>query len=71
MLRLIKELIGKDKIGNCLIKNDVLDCFEAGRELVVVPKNMHSEIIKELHKKSHFTSAKTEEILKGTFLLWN
>ena len=37
--------------------------------LPTVSERMHSEIIKEIHKKDHFVFKKTEEILKRGFFI--
>ena len=60
-------MIEKGKEENYIIKNGVLYQYDAGRELLVVPDSMHSEIIKEVHENGHFASTKTEEILKRDF----
>ncbi|GFW70483.1 transposon Tf2-8 polyprotein [Trichonephila clavipes] len=56
----IKQLVDSDKVNDFQIRNDILFKLVDGKELLVIPDSMQTEIIKRAHDKGHFAMAKTE-----------
>ncbi|GFW45550.1 transposon Tf2-9 polyprotein [Trichonephila clavipes] len=67
----LKSLIGTNNATDFFIKNEILYKFVDGRELIAAPRDMQTELIKLAHEKGHFSSAKTEEIVKREFFIPN
>ncbi|GFY54462.1 transposon Tf2-6 polyprotein [Trichonephila inaurata madagascariensis] len=64
-------LIGTNNATDFFTKNEILYKYVDGRELIATPRDMQTEIIKLAHEKGHFSSAKTEEIIKREFFIPN
>ncbi|GFY31347.1 transposon Tf2-6 polyprotein [Trichonephila clavipes] len=58
----LKSLIGTNNATDFFTRNEILYKYVEGRELIAVPRDMQTELIKSAHEKGHFSSAKTEEI---------
>ncbi|GFX41018.1 transposon Tf2-8 polyprotein [Trichonephila clavipes] len=67
----LKSLIGTNNATDFFIKNEILYKYVDGRELIAAPRDMQTELIKSAHEKGHFSSAKTEEIVKREFFIPN
>ncbi|GFT90524.1 transposon Tf2-6 polyprotein [Trichonephila clavipes] len=67
----LKSLIGTNNATDFFIKNEILYKYVDGRELIAAPRHMQTELIKLAHEKGHFSSAKTEEIVKREFFIPN
>ncbi|GFX81975.1 hypothetical protein TNCV_2571741 [Trichonephila clavipes] len=67
----LKSLIGTNNATDFFIKNEILYKYVDGRELIAAPRDMQTELIKLAHEKGHFSSAKTEEIVKRDFFIPN
>ncbi|GFU10811.1 transposon Tf2-6 polyprotein [Trichonephila clavipes] len=67
----LKSLIGTNNATDFFIKNEILYKYVDGRELIAAPRDMQTELIKLAHEKGHFSSAKTEEIVKREFFIPN
>ncbi|GFW09232.1 transposon Tf2-8 polyprotein [Trichonephila clavipes] len=67
----LKSLIGTNNATDFFIKNEILYKYVDGRELLAAPRDMQTELIKLAHEKGHFSSAKTEEIVKREFFIPN
>ncbi|GFX43648.1 hypothetical protein TNCV_510971 [Trichonephila clavipes] len=59
----IKQFVDSDKVNDFQIRNDILFKLVDGKELLVIPDSMQTEIIKRAHDKGHFAVAKTEQII--------
>ncbi|GFS83671.1 transposon Tf2-9 polyprotein [Trichonephila clavipes] len=59
----IKQLVGSGKVNDFQIRNNILFKLVDGKELLVVPDSMQTEIIKRAHDKGHFAVVKTEQII--------
>ncbi|GFS64328.1 retrovirus-related Pol polyprotein from transposon 17.6 [Trichonephila inaurata madagascariensis] len=59
----IKQIEDSGKVNDFRILNDILLKLVDGKELLVVPDSMQTEIIKRAHDKGHFAVAKTEQII--------
>ncbi|GFW20469.1 transposon Tf2-9 polyprotein [Trichonephila clavipes] len=59
----IKQLVDSDKVNDFQIRNDILFKLVDGKELLVIPDSMQTEIIKRAHDKGHFAVAKNEQII--------
>lgn len=64
IIKLVKN--GQDNEFN-LTRNGVLYREFDGKELMVIPKLMQYEIIKDTHEEGHFSWQKTEQILKREY----
>ncbi|GFW18106.1 transposon Tf2-9 polyprotein [Trichonephila clavipes] len=67
----LESLIGTNNATDFFIKNEILYKYVDGRELIAAPRDMQTELIKLAHEKGHFSSAKTEEIVKREFFIPN
>ncbi|GFT78224.1 transposon Tf2-9 polyprotein [Trichonephila clavipes] len=67
----LKALLGSGNTQDFFERNCILYKFVNGRELIVAPSGMQTEIIKIIHEKGHFSVAKTEEIVKQEFFFPN
>ncbi|GFY19521.1 hypothetical protein TNCV_4646941 [Trichonephila clavipes] len=67
----LKSLIGTNNATDFFTKNEILYKYVDGRELIAAPRDMQTELIKLAHEKGHFSSAKTEEIVKREFFVPN
>lgn len=54
---------------NYILRGDVLFKYIDGRELLVVPRAMQTEIIKNAHENGHFATKKVEEIVIQQFFI--
>ncbi|KAG5895995.1 hypothetical protein JTB14_005101 [Gonioctena quinquepunctata] len=59
----IKKILSTEDYDDFFVKSDILYKFVNGRELIVVPKTMQTDIIKEAHEIGHFALPKTEEVV--------
>ncbi|GBM81579.1 Pro-Pol polyprotein [Araneus ventricosus] len=64
-------MIGSNSDSDFFDKNEILYKYVDGRELIVVPRDMQTEIIKLAHEKGHFSAAKTEGVVKQEFFIPN
>ncbi|GFX53705.1 transposon Tf2-9 polyprotein [Trichonephila clavipes] len=67
----LKSLIGTNNATDFFTKHEILYKYVDGRELIAAPRDMQTELIKLAHEKGHFSSAKTEEIVKREFFIPN
>ncbi|KAG5866575.1 hypothetical protein JTB14_004136 [Gonioctena quinquepunctata] len=58
-----KKILATEDYEDFFVKNDIFHKFEDGRELIVAPKAMQTEIIKKAHEIGHFAVPKTEEMV--------
>lgn len=68
-IKSIKKILQRESYEAYFLKNDILYKYDKGRELLVVPKAMQSEIIKKAHEIGHFAVGKTEEVVKREFFI--
>ncbi|KAG5884275.1 hypothetical protein JTB14_021332 [Gonioctena quinquepunctata] len=59
----IKKILSTEDYEDFFVKSDILYKFVNGRELIVVPKMMQTDIIKKAHEIGHFALPKTEEVV--------
>ncbi|GBO46719.1 Transposon Tf2-8 polyprotein [Araneus ventricosus] len=67
----LRSMIGSNSDSDFFDKNEILYKYVDGRELIVVPRDMQTEIIKLAHDKGHFSAAKTEGVVKQEFFIPN
>ncbi|GFX72448.1 transposon Tf2-9 polyprotein [Trichonephila clavipes] len=67
----LKSLIGTNNATDFFTRNEILYKYVDGRELIAVPRDMQTELIKLDHEKGHFSSAKIEKIVKREFFIPN
>ncbi|GFX99440.1 transposon Tf2-9 polyprotein [Trichonephila clavipes] len=67
----LKALLDSGNSKDFFERNEILYKFVNGRELIVAPRGMQTEIIKIIHEKGHFSVAKTEEVVKQEFFISN
>ncbi|GFV28446.1 transposon Tf2-6 polyprotein [Trichonephila clavipes] len=67
----LKAFLGSGNSQDFFERNEILYKFVNGRELIVAPSGMQTEIIKTIHEKGHFSVAKTQEVVKQEFFIPN
>ncbi|GFY70398.1 hypothetical protein TNIN_25881 [Trichonephila inaurata madagascariensis] len=67
----LKVLLGSGNSQDLFERNEILYNFVNGRELIIAPSGIQTEIIKIIHEKGHFSVAKTEEVVKLEFFIPN
>ncbi|GFS55955.1 hypothetical protein TNCV_2564271 [Trichonephila clavipes] len=67
----LKALLDSGNSQDFFERNEILYKFVNGRELVVAPSGMQTEIIKIIPEKGQFSVAKTEEVDKQEFFMSN
>ncbi|GFX40275.1 hypothetical protein TNCV_4319081 [Trichonephila clavipes] len=70
-LQTLKSLLEKQESEEFFERNGILYKYLNGRELIVTPKAMQTELIKLIHKNGRFSVGKTEEIVKQEFFIPN
>ncbi|KAG5893651.1 hypothetical protein JTB14_028806 [Gonioctena quinquepunctata] len=65
----IKKILSTEDYEDFFVKSDILYKFVNGRELIVVPKMMQTDIIKKAHEIGHFALPKTGEVVNREFLI--
>lgn len=63
----IKALLEKEPYEDYVVRDGILFKFVDGREILVVPKTMHQEIIRIAHEKGHYAAKRTEEDVKQEY----
>lgn len=67
----IFDVVKKGNIDSYIIKNDLLFKKYSGDVLLVVPKSMRTQVIKQAHNQGHFSIAKTEALLLRDYYMPN
>jgi len=67
----IFDAVKKGNINDFVIKNDLLFKEHRGEILLVVPKSMRTQIVKQAHERGHFSVAKTEALLLKDYYIPN
>lgn len=67
----IFDAVKEGNIGSYIIKNDLLFKKHNGDVLLVVPKLMHTQVIRQAHDRGHFSVAKTEALLLRDYYMPN
>ncbi|GFU23089.1 transposon Tf2-9 polyprotein [Trichonephila clavipes] len=67
----LKSFLEKQESEEFFERNGILYKYLNGRELIVTPKAMQTELIKLIHENGHFSVGKTEEIVKQEFFIPN
>lgn len=62
-LKTVRAVLEKGSYQDFLMKNDILYKMHNGRELLVIPKKMQSEIIRSAHDNGQFAVKKVEELI--------
>ncbi|KAG5889615.1 hypothetical protein JTB14_002005 [Gonioctena quinquepunctata] len=65
----IKKILSTEDYEDFFVKSDILYKFVNGRELIVVPKMIQTDIIKKAHEIGHFALPKTEKVLNREFFI--
>ncbi|KAG5878072.1 hypothetical protein JTB14_031507 [Gonioctena quinquepunctata] len=65
----IKKILSTEDYEDFFVKSDILHEFVNGRELIVVPKMMQTDIIKTAHEIGHFALPKTKEVVNREFFI--
>lgn len=70
-LKNITKQVEENQADGFVIVNGLL-CKEVnGDTLIVIPKLMQTSVIRQIHKRGHFGSAKTEQLLKSDYWIKN
>lgn len=67
----IRELIRQGQPTNFIERGDLIFREKKGDVYLVVPEKMQDQIIKKMHEKGHFSTAKTEDLVKANYWLPN
>ncbi|GFV87070.1 transposon Tf2-9 polyprotein [Trichonephila clavipes] len=67
----LKTLLENKKINDFVVKNDVLFKIENDNDVLVVPQQMQTDIVKNIHSKGHLGINKTESMVKQSFYFPN
>lgn len=70
-IRKMYDTVKKGKNDNFVIKNDLLFKRHDGDNLLVVPRAIQTQIIKQAHDRGHFSVAKTEALLRRDYYMPN
>jgi len=65
------DAVKRGNINDFVIKNDLLFKEHHGEILLVVPKSMRTQIVKQAHERGHFSVAKTEALLLKDYYIPN
>lgn len=67
----IKEILKERKYKDYLLKDEILYKMIDQHEVIVLPKQMQTEIIKKFHDDGHFSSKKTADIIRQNYHIPN
>ncbi|GFS81504.1 transposon Tf2-11 polyprotein [Trichonephila clavipes] len=67
----LKTLLENKQINDFVVKNDVLYKIENNNDVLVVPQQIQTEIVKNIHCKGHLGINKTESMVKQSFYFPN
>ncbi|GFW11451.1 transposon Tf2-6 polyprotein [Trichonephila clavipes] len=67
----LKTLLENKQINDFVVKNDVLYKIENDNDVLVVPQQMQTEIVKNIHSKGHIGINITESMIKQSFYFPN
>ncbi|KAK7870273.1 hypothetical protein R5R35_001001 [Gryllus longicercus] len=67
----IKQILKEKPYDDYEFRDGLLFKFSDGRETLVVPRGMQTEIIKAAHEKGHYSCKRTEEDIKQEFYIPN
>ncbi|GFX39987.1 hypothetical protein TNCV_2647501 [Trichonephila clavipes] len=67
----LKTLLENKQINNFDVKNYILYKIENDNDVLVVPQQMQTEIVKNIHSKGHLGINKTESMVKQSFYFPN
>ncbi|XP_033222550.1 uncharacterized protein K02A2.6-like [Belonocnema kinseyi] len=70
-VRLILEILKEKPYQNHFVQNSLLYSRQEGRDVLVVPESMQSEIIRTAHERGHFATKRTEELTKQEYHIPN
>lgn len=65
----IIEKLQKGAYDNYIVSNGILFKDDTGQLLLVVPKNMETEVIRLCHEQGHFATKKTEDLIRRQFFM--
>lgn len=68
-IRDIRKHLEEGPYQDYVLQNGLVYKYLHGCELIIVPKVMQNEIIKNAHKKGHFATKRTEEKIKQEFFI--
>ncbi|GFW19988.1 transposon Ty3-I Gag-Pol polyprotein [Trichonephila clavipes] len=70
-IQTFKSILETQESEEFFERNGILYKYLNGRELIVTPKALQTELIKLIHENGHFSVGKTEEIVKQEFFIPN
>ncbi|XP_045500927.1 uncharacterized protein LOC123698364 isoform X3 [Colias croceus] len=70
-IKLIKKVLEKESYDDYVLENGMLWKIKDGNKLMVVPKKMQNEIIRNHHENGHFGCVKTEELINRNYYMEN
>jgi len=70
-IKAIIEVLKEKPYEDYTIIDGILFKFSKGNDLLVVPKGMQTEIIRNSHERGHFSVKKTEEIIRQDYYISN
>lgn len=68
-LKVITELLKTQTFDDYFVSDDLLMKLINGREVIVVPTELQSEVIRKAHENGHFGARKLEEIIKRDYYI--
>lgn len=68
-LNVIRELLATEKYKDYVIENDILRKFNGKKNVIALPRGMHTETIRHVHENGHFGVKKLTEALIDTYYI--
>lgn len=68
-VKAIVEILKDKSYGDYNMCGDLLYKFEDGRNLLVIPKSLETDIIQTIHEKGHFATKRTEELIRQEYYI--
>lgn len=70
-IKRIFDLVKSGKANDYVVRENLLFRQDNGELLVVVPRTMQTQVIRQAHEKGHFSVTKTEAILRSDYWIPN
>lgn len=66
-IKVIIEILKDKQYDNYIMCGNLLYKFKDGRNLLVIPKSMETDIIQMIHEKGHIAARRTEELIQQEY----
>lgn len=63
------EIAKERSYDNYHMNGDLLYKFQDGRDLLVIPQSLETDIIRVIHEKGHFAAKRTEELVRQEYFI--